>query len=182
VSEIITLPLDFQTKTERASSLALDVTELFDLYRTPLFRYLSSLGLVEHDAEESIQEVFLALFRHLKADKPRDNLRGWAFRTAHNLALKLRTRHNGRMSGIEAFALRIDPEPNPEQLAVARQQHARLAAVYRALPQRERACLALRAEGFRYREIAEIQGMSLGSVASVLSRALGKLTQVEALL
>jgi RNA polymerase sigma-70 factor (ECF subfamily) len=163
-------------------SLTSEVTQMFDRWRTPLFRYLSTLGLIEHDAEEIIQEVFLALFRHLKAGKPRDNLRGWVFRTAHNLALKLLTRRRVRVTGPEAFELRVDPDPNPEQLAVARQQQARLAAVYRALPERERACLALRAEGFRYREIAEIQGMSLGSVAAALSRALGKLTQVEALL
>ena len=159
------------------------MTQLFELYRTPLFRYMISLGLGQHDAEEVIQEVFLALFRHLKAGKPRDNLRGWVFRTGHNLALKLRTRVHGRMtdSDPQVFELCIDPDPNPEQRLAAKQQQALLSAVFRALPERERACLALRAEGFRYREIAEIQGMSLGSVASVLARALGKLAKVEAM-
>ena len=183
MNEIVTIPLELRSaSSEPAPNLALEVTQLFELYRTPLFRYLSMLGLSGHDAEEIIQEVFFALFRHLKAGKPRDNLRGWVFRCGHNLALKLRTRVLNRMAGPEAFDLYADPDPNPEQLAVARQQQARLAAVYRALPERERACLALRAEGFRYREIAEIQGMSLGAVAAALSRSLGKLTQVEALL
>ena len=159
-----------------------EVAELFELYRSPLFRYLSSLGLAQHDAEEIIQDVFLALCRHLKAGKPRDNLRGWVFRCGHNLALRFRSR--GRLTGYDerVLHLRVHPDPNPEQLAVARQQQDRLSAVYRALPERERACLALRAEGFRYREIAEIQGMSLGAVANALARALGKLTKVEAAL
>jgi RNA polymerase sigma-70 factor (ECF subfamily) len=182
VNRILAIPFEVPSKAECAPALALQVTQLFELYRNPLFRYLSTLGLPEDDAEEVIQEVFLALFRHLKAGKPQDNLRGWVFRCGHNLAVKLRLRVLNRNSGPEAFELRADPDPNPEELAVARQQQARLAAVYRALPQRERACLALRAEGFRYREIAEIQGMSLGAVAGVLSRALGKLAQVEALL
>ncbi len=163
------------------ATIPVEVTQMFELYRTPLFRYLSTLGLAQQDAEEIIQEVFLALFRHLKAGKPRDNLRGWVFRCGHNLALKLRTRAASRATGPEIFELRAHPGPNPEEQAVARQQQARLTAVYRALPERERACLALRAEGFRYREIADIQGMSLGAVAAALSRALGKLTQVEAL-
>jgi len=178
VNEIVAKPFELRAK----SDLAVEVTQLFELFRSPLFRYLSTLGLTAHDAEEIIQEVFLALFRHLKEGKPRDNLRGWVFRCGHNLALKLRTRVQGRTSGLSDFESHADPDPNPEQLAVARQQHARLAAVYRSLPERERACLALRAEGFRYREIADIQGMSLGAVAGALSRALGKLARVEALL
>jgi RNA polymerase sigma-70 factor (ECF subfamily) len=42
------------------------------------------------------------------------------------------------------------------------------------LPQRDRACLALRAEGFRYREIADILGISLGSVAASMANVARK--------
>ena len=72
-----------------------EVTELFEQLRDPLFRYLLSFGLNVPDGEEIIQEVFLALFQHLKNGKPRDNLRGWVFRVGHNLALKVRQRHGG---------------------------------------------------------------------------------------
>ena len=164
------------------SELPAEVAELFELYRSPLFRYLTMFGLAAHDCEEIIQEVFLALFRHLKAGKPRVNLRGWVFRCGHNLALKLRTRNRTGGLDPEVLELRVHPDPNPEQLAVASQQRQRLSAVFEALPERDRACLALRAEGFRYREIAEIQGMSLGAVSNALSRALGKLAKVEAAL
>ena len=69
-----------------------EVTDLFEQLRDPLFRYLLSFGLSVPDGEEVIQEVFLALFQHLKNGKPRDNLRGWVFRVGHNLALKIRQR------------------------------------------------------------------------------------------
>ncbi len=49
----------------------------------------------------------------------------------------------------------------------------------RALPEQDRACLALRAEGIRYREIAEILGVSLGTVALSLERSLAKLSRVQ---
>jgi RNA polymerase sigma-70 factor (ECF subfamily) len=55
----------------------------------------------------------------------------------------------------------------------------RLLAVVRALPERDRQCLFLRAEGLRYREIAEALGMSLGAVAASLSRSLGKLASTS---
>src|SRR3954451_11362512 len=63
---------------------------LFDQLRRPLLRYLSGFGLPVHEAEEIVQDVFLALFRHLKGGRSEDNLRGWIFRVGHNLALKRR--------------------------------------------------------------------------------------------
>ena len=164
-----------------ASILEVEVTGLFEQFRSPLFRYLRSLGLTAQDAEETIQEVFLALFRHLRSGKPRHNLRGWIFRVGHNQALKLRARDARRsVSADEDFVERHpDPEPNPEEQALSNQRRRRLTAVVEALPARDRACLALRAEGFRYREIAEIVGMSLGAVAMSLERSLAKLCCVE---
>ena len=153
------------------TALELEVTKLFGEYRHPLFRYLLSLGLNPQDVEEIIQDVFLALFQHLRAGKPRDNLRGWIFRVGHNLGLKLRMRRPVLMDVDD----RIDPLPNPEQQALQNQKQLRIDAVIRALPEQDRACLSLRAEGFRYREIAEILSMSLGAVAQSLERSLGKL-------
>src|SRR5215467_13598148 len=72
------------------SRLGEEVVAWFDQYRGRLGRYLLSFGLSVADADEAIQETFLALFEHLRKGKPRDNLRGWLFRVAHNLALKQR--------------------------------------------------------------------------------------------
>jgi RNA polymerase sigma-70 factor, ECF subfamily len=154
-----------------------EVTQLFEQLRDPLFRYLLSFGLSVQDGEEIIQEVFLALFQHLKNGKPRDNLRGWVFRVGHNLALKVRQRHGGRSSHAEDRA--IDGSPDPEQQALYNQRQQRMSAVIRALPRQDRACLALRAEGIRYREIAEILGVSLGTVALSLERSFTKLSRVH---
>jgi RNA polymerase sigma-70 factor (ECF subfamily) len=45
------------------------------------------------------------------------------------------------------------------------------------LPEQSRCCLYLRAEGLRYREIAEILDMSLGSVANCLERSLARIAR-----
>ena len=165
----------------RPVALEEEVTNLFEQLRDPLFRYLLSLGLSTQDGEEVIQEVFLALFQHLKNGKPRDNLRGWIFRVGHNQALKLRQRHGPRPAQPEGGAVERnpDPEPDPEQQALRNQRQRRLSAVIRALPKQDRACLSLRAEGIRYREIAEILGVSLGAVALSLERSLAKLSRVQ---
>jgi RNA polymerase sigma-70 factor (ECF subfamily) len=158
-----------------------EVTQLFEQLRDPLFRYLFSFGLSAQDGEELIQEVFLALFQHLQKGKPRDNLRAWIFRVGHNLALKQRQRHRTRPGQPEEGSVErnADPEPDPEQQALHNQRQRRLAAVVRALPRQDRECLALRAEGMRYREIAEILGVSLGAVALSLERSFAKLGRAQ---
>jgi RNA polymerase sigma-70 factor, ECF subfamily len=71
--------------------------------------------------------------------------------------------------------LHADSALNPEEQAAAAQRRIRLQSIVRALPEQDRWCLALRAEGLRYREIAEVLGMSLGSVSGSLARSLGRL-------
>src|SRR5581483_6823985 len=155
------------------STLEEDVISLFDQLRRPLLRYLLSTGLCLHDGEEVIQETFLSLFQHLRRGRPRQNLRGWVFRVAHNLALKRQYGSRGPVlvqqeegSGEQ----HIDPGPNPEEMLATKQRQRRLQAVVRALPAQDRCCLYLRAEGLRYREIAEILGISLGAVSLSLGR------------
>lgn len=158
--------------------LAEEVTLLFDRYRGPLLRYLSSLGLDYADGEEVIQEVFLSLFRHLDQDKSRRNLPGWIFRVAHNLGLRRRmqVRAGGRTDDSPQTAA-VDPAPSPEDLAAHSQTRQRLMAVVDALPDQDRRCLFLRAEGLRYREIARILDMSLGSVALSLAKSLARVAR-----
>ena len=160
---------------ERRVLNATEAAELFDTNRAALHRYLLSAGIASADCDEVVQETFLALVHHLSQEKPRDNLRGWLFRVAHNYASKLRARSS---RGTELLDLHPDPLPDPEERAVLQQRQRRLLAVVRALPEQDRECLSLRAEGFRYREIAEILGMSLGSVANAMARSLDKLSRV----
>jgi RNA polymerase sigma-70 factor (ECF subfamily) len=171
-----------QGRTAEAAGPSLleeEVTALFDQYRAPLLRYLYSFGLPMQDGEEVVQEVFLALFRHLQRGKPRTNLQGWVFRVAHNLGLK-RCQVLRREAASEADTARPSPEPDPEEQAAASQRHKRVLAVVEALPELDRRCLYLRAEGLRYREIKEILGISLGGVALSLERSLERLSRVNA--
>src|SRR5215510_5944973 len=84
------LTLQSQEGERARTLLEEEVSSLFRDLRVPVLRYLLSLGLPAHEGEDVAQETFLALFRHLREGKPRDNLRGWVFRVAHNIALKRR--------------------------------------------------------------------------------------------
>ena len=165
-------------------SLEDEVITLFDLYREPVLRYVISSGIPIADAEEVVQGVFLALFRHLRAGKSRTNLAGWIFTVAHNMALKRRSSERRRSRYFQPQTdLAADsfesPLQDPEAQLSSRQECARVSRIVRALPEQDRNCLALRAEGLRYRDIARILGVSLGSVAGSLSRALTRLSAVK---
>lgn len=175
-------------KTERTPSpspLAAEVASLFDELRAPLLRYLSCFGLSAQDGEEVVQEVFLALFKHLQGNGSRANLRGWIFRVAHNQGLK---RCNANRAEIKLFSPTLDLEaepllstPNPEEQLFIRTRQQRLLSVVQALPEQDRRCLYLRAEGLKYREIAEVLGISLGGVAASLARSLTRLHRADEL-
>jgi RNA polymerase sigma-70 factor (ECF subfamily) len=168
------------TEPDSRARLEGNVAALFDQLRKPLLRYLSGFGLALPDGEEVLQDVFLSLFHHLDRGRPSENIRAWLFRVAHNLALRRRhcTRRDSETRA-EAHAedLAMDPEPNPEDQLAYRQTRQRLMAVVEALPEQDRRCLFLRAEGLRYREIAGILDMSLGAVSLSLSRSLARIAR-----
>ncbi len=162
------------------SAIEAQVLDLFDLLRNRLVRYLLSFSMTPADAEEVIQEAFLALFQHLQAGKPDENLHGWLFRVVHNLGLRRRREDRRDLDHLAASSipqelLAADPAPNPEEALSSRQTRARLLAVVEALQEQDRRCLILRAEGLRYREIAAILDMSLSSISASLSRSLAKI-------
>lgn len=153
-----------------------EVVGLFDESRSSILRYILSFRLPIEDGEEITQEVFLALFQHLRLGKSRQNMRGWLFSVAHNLALKRchlnqRSRDDTESAQPDA-ATRIDPSPNPEEQVLSAQRQSRLQAVLAALPEQDQCCLRLRAEGLRYREISRVLGISLGAVSLSLTRSL----------
>ncbi len=162
------------------ATLADEVTALFYADRAPLLRYLLSMGLPVPVGEEIVQEVFLSLFQHLRCGKSRENLRGWIFRVGYNLALKERQRA-ARQQPLNLGNPGPCHQPDPEQSAAQSQNHRRLLAIIGALPALDQHCLHLRAEGLRYRDIAQVLDISLGSVALILSRSILKATQADAL-
>jgi len=159
------------------------VIQLFDELRTPLLRYLRSLGLMHTEGEEVVQEVFISLFRHLQQRKPGQHLRAWTFRVARNLALRRHRSKKRKPEDLFGFELLphadpIDPRPNPEERVMNSTTRERLIKAFHAFPENVQQTLHLRAEGLRYAEIAEVLGVSVTTVAGIVHRSLEKLQKV----
>jgi len=153
------------------------LAEAFTELRTPICRYLLALGLDPSQAEEVLQETFLRLCQHLAADGQQANLRGWVFRVAHNLARDEHRRRRRRPSQSFQEAeinieVRADPRATPEQQLIAQEREDQLIAALERLPAHQQQCLHLRAEGLRYREIAEVLGAGVSTVAEWVQQAL----------
>jgi RNA polymerase sigma-70 factor (ECF subfamily) len=148
---------------------------IFEEQRVPMCRYLVSLGLRPAVASEIAQEAFLRLYRHLRSNGRSDNLRGWVFRVAHNLAVNELKRAGTAVA--EPPVPETDPGGDPEQALLRKERLGRMQMAIRALPRRQQECLHLRAEGLRYREIAEALGIAVSSVAESLQRAMDTLAR-----
>lgn len=163
---------------ESAAPIRMDavVAEAFTELREPLGRYLLTLGMNRPEAEEVVQETFLRLCRHQAAKGAQPNLRGWIFRVAHNLARdEYRRRRRRPAEPLEEVSR--DPGASPEQQAIADERAVRLMAALNRLPERQRECLHLRAEGLRYREIAEVLGAGVSTVAEWVQQGLKTLVK-----
>jgi len=175
--------LSSAVSAERDCACEEEIVTLFSKLRNPLLRYVLSFGIAPQEAEEIAQEVFLALFKHLKRGKSRANLQGWVFQVCHNLALKHLEQVRARNTAITPESnweeIHIDSALNPEELLVEAQRRKKLQTVLGALAELDRYCVCLRAEGLRYREIAEILGMSLGAVSISLARSLARFERAD---
>ncbi len=182
-----TAPLDISLETKYGlvatpPNVRDDVLQVFDACAPAVRRYVRSCGIAPDVADDIVQETFVALFQHLRKGGNRDNLSGWVMRVGYRLALKHR-RGEGRRGRWqrpwEAEAVTVpDAAAGPEEVCVVSEERQRLRAVMKALPQRDRQCVYLRAEGLRYRQIADVMGMSLGAVAKSLTRAFARLSVV----
>ncbi|MCI0628836.1 MAG: RNA polymerase sigma factor, partial [Acidobacteria bacterium] len=164
----------------RSSALEAEITELFKLLWAPLVRYLVGIVGSHAEAEELAQEAFLALYSCLRKGKAIGNCRAWVFRVAHNMAINLQQRkgtHGSQSHPVDWDSIRkesADPNENAEQRIILRERQAKVQAALKTLSPQERQCLGLRAEGLRFREIAEILSLRIPTVETFIDRSIRK--------
>jgi RNA polymerase sigma-70 factor (ECF subfamily) len=166
----------------RATELEGKVSDLFLLYKLPIYRYLLGQLGNRADAEEMMQEVFLSLYGTLRKKTRIDNVRAWVFRVAHNLAVNQQKRPR-IMEALDEdqwwklFHERSDPAADSEQRLLREEKRSRVIKAMKSLSPQERHCLDLRAEGLCFREIAEVLGIRISSVETFLDRGIRKIAR-----
>jgi RNA polymerase sigma-70 factor (ECF subfamily) len=180
ISKDFSIRVGLTVSSEPVSALEERLTELFELLRDPLYRYLVALSGSESEAEDLTQEAFLRLYAHLQTGRTMENCRAWLFRVAHNLAVDYH-RNNIPLEpldlseGKEIAALSSSPGSDAERGILEQEQENRFRVALGLLSEDERRCLNLRAEGLRYREISEVLGMRISTIENIIIRAVTKL-------
>ena len=128
-------------------------------------------------AQEALQEVYLRLYKALRNGQQIENMKAWLFRVAHNEGLKVRKRENAFRVIETDWDRFVHPSDSPERMLLDREKMSKVTDALGSLSPQQRNCLYLRAEGLRYREIAETLGVSLSTVNEFLRRALARLTE-----
>ena len=157
------------------------VLEHYDRERQALVRYVISLGVDSDTACEIVQDAFVKLYEHLLGFGDRANLRSWLYRVVHNLARNVQSSVRNRKTGsIADAAVTVDPierSESAEASMIARQDALRISEAMSCLRPAQRNCLILRAQGLKYKEIAETLGLSVSAVAENVQRGLVKLKE-----
>ncbi len=149
--------------------------ELYDRYASAVYGACLRVLRDPHAAEDAAQEAFAAIWRHAAAfDETRGVAGAWIGRVARNAALDASRRRALRVTAPEVDP--VDDRRNPEELAVAADSAFRLRLALEALPERERAVLALAyGDGLTQSEIAERLDLPLGTVKTRTRSGLARL-------
>ena len=152
------------------------VEEIYEAERESIYSYLLYLGVPPGRAQELVQDSFLKLFLKLSKGEDVENPRAWLYRVAHNFALRFHQREPAFDELDPSFQAR-ETRPDPEHSLIERQRRTALVQAVRGLSPQQRNCLHLRAQGLRYREIADVIGISTSAVGEFLRRAVTRLKE-----
>jgi len=156
-------------------------------FHQPIYSLLARTVYDRADAADLTQEVFVKVFRGVGSFHGESSLRTWIYRIALREASNQRRwwmRHRQQEVAIDqempegesgtAVLLKerlVDPAESPYDAVVHAENRARVEAALSQVPEPFRTTLILRdIEGFVYEEVAEIEGVSLGTVKSRLVR------------
>lgn len=155
------------------------VAELYDRHVSTALGLALKIVRDAQEAEDVVHDAFVAIVERADQYRPeRGTVAAWLVTTVRNLALD-RTRRRTRRAQIAEEELRYEPaEPvlDPESLSwLAREREAvRRALDKLSAAQRQTLEIAF-FEGLSYPEIAEREGIPLGTVKSRAARALSAL-------
>ena len=142
--------------------------ELFAEHGEPLFRTCFRLCGNRADAEDLVAETFLAAFEGRERFKGHSSLKTWLFRTAFNRWRDWRKRaHRGDQCLHEDMHSGM---PGVEDIALEQ-------ALQTLSSDQKEAFLLVKAEGFKYREVAEILGVPQGTIQARVHEAAKKLSE-----
>ena len=161
---------------------------IVDATRRPLFSVIHNMVRNGDEAEDLFQDVWIRAVRSFPSYEHRENrFLPWLFRIARNRLIDLRRKkkpdvslqqplgasHEGTIEDLLPSSL-----PHPDRQSGNQDLAARIRIAVQELPHEQRETFLLRTEGFlSFREIAELQDISINTALARMQYALRKLRE-----
>ena len=157
--------------------------ELVRIYSASIYHVAYRMLGDSADASDVVQDIFLKVFRNIGGFKGEAALKTWIFKIAFSEILnRLRwwkRRHrfstmslDEQSNGAPAGDYVADCGPTPEEILQSKEREKAIQQALSRLSREHRSIVVLRdIEGFSYNEIADVLGISMGTVKSRLARA-----------
>jgi RNA polymerase sigma-70 factor, ECF subfamily len=146
---------------------------LYDCFAASLFRVAVTILGSSQDAEDAVQEVFVALFRGRQRLRQVENLRAYLFAALRRTAARRAAApHRPRSLSPQELA----QIASPASIGPDKEQELRLERALRSLPGEQREVIALKVDGgLTFAEIGVVLGINANTAASRYRYGLEKL-------
>jgi len=153
--------------------------DIVSLYQQKVFLLAYSILRNREDALDVVQETFMRLYQKIDAYEKGRNFQAWLLQIAKNLSIDFYRKHYARRREMEmdksveelqlaADDRRSDPESSELRTVISRNLER--------LAERQRLIFVMKHfNGLEYREIAEVLGISVGTVKSLHFKAVHNL-------
>ncbi len=159
--------------------------ELFDNYKDYIFNICYRMTGNIHDAEDVTQEVFIKILRSIGNFRGDAGLSSWIYRIAVNTCLNRERRK--RFTRLISLDFIMEEHSAPDPYDKSQDPYAKLEQAEKerlvqeaiqSLPARQKTAVILsRYEDLSYRQVAEVMGVSVPAVESLLHRAKNNLSK-----
>lgn len=164
--------------------------DLYQEYRSAVFNFACYLTQNPGEAEDLFQDTWLRVVNHLPKKVEKSSAKAWIFTITANLHKdSLRKKRIRRAFFLQKASRSVPDEENhsflfgssfPGETNGANRADMRrdIARAMKRLPEQQRGIFALREiEGFKYSEISEVYEIPVGTVKSLMFRAMRKLRE-----
>lgn len=155
--------------------------DIVSLHQQKVFLLAFSILRNREDALDVVQETFMRLYQKIDAYEKGRNFQAWLLQIAKNLSIDYYRKHHGRRRDLETGQriedlplAAVDYRSNPESSELSRV----LARNLERLAERQRLIFVMKHfNGLEYREIAQVLGISVGTVKSLHFKAVRNLKE-----
>lgn len=143
--------------------------KIYEEYYETIYKRIVYFLNDTHAAEDLTQEVFIKLYNF---PPEHDNIAAWLNKVSANLSynyLRDKKIHEGKNEVL--YESELDQVVSIEEIAIQNYEVELTRKVLSMLSPRDRMSLLLKFSGYKYSEIAEVIGIDINSIGTILSRA-----------